>query len=77
MNTEGVQYLLKMSETLAEMNGKMGQLCERLAAHEARITQLEQNHPPGKGSSDTLVKIILYLAAAAAALSGAGSFLLK
>lgn len=77
MNTEGVQYLLKMSETLAEMNGKMGQLCERLAAHEARITQLEQNHPGGKGSSDTLVRIILYLAAAAAALSGAGSFLLK
>lgn len=77
MNTEGVQYLLKMSETLAEMNGKMGQLCERLAAHEARITQLEQNHPRGKGSSDTLMRIILYLAAAAAALSGAGSFLLK
>lgn len=77
MNSDGVQYLLKMSETLAEMNGKMGQLCERLAAHEARITQLEQNRPVGKNSSDTLVKIILYLAAAAAALSGAGSFLLK
>lgn len=76
MNSEGVQYLLKMSETLAEMNGKMGQLCERLAAHEARISQLEQNRP-GKNSSDTLVRIILYLAAAAAALSGAGSFLLK
>lgn len=77
MNTEGVQYLLKMSETLAEMNGKMGQLCERLAAHEARISTLEQKRSGEKGSYDALVKIILYLAAAAAALSGAGSFLLK
>ena len=77
MNSDATKYLLKMSETLAEMNGRLGALCERLAAHEARISTLEQNGSRNKTLSDAAVKIILYLAAAAAALSGAGSFLLR
>ena len=37
----GAKYLVDMAKSLAEMNGKMTILCDRIAAHEARLTHLE------------------------------------
>ena len=41
MNDDDEKYLMDMAKSLAEMNGKMTILCDRIAAHEARITHLE------------------------------------
>ena len=41
MNDEEAKYLVDMAKSLAEMNGKMTILCDRIAAHEARIQHLE------------------------------------
>ena len=41
MDKDDVKYLIEMSNSLAEMNGKLTMLCESLAAHEARISHLE------------------------------------
>lgn len=41
MDEDDVKYLVDMAKSLAEMNGKMTMLCERIAAHEARISHLE------------------------------------
>jgi len=43
MDQDDVQYLVEMSKSLAEMNGKLSILCERIAAHEARISHLEDS----------------------------------
>ena len=43
MDKDDVKYLIEMSNSLAEMNGKLTMLCESLAAHEARISHLEDN----------------------------------
>ena len=42
MDKDDVKYLIEMSNSLAEMNGKLTMLCESLAAHEARISHLEE-----------------------------------
>lgn len=41
MNDDDEKYLIDMAKSLAEMNGKMTILCDRIAAHEARLTHLE------------------------------------
>ena len=41
MNDDDAKYLVDMAKSLAEMNGKMTILCDRIAAHEARLTHLE------------------------------------
>ena len=41
MDKDDVKYLIEMTNSLAEMNGKLTMLCESLAAHEARISHLE------------------------------------
>lgn len=41
MSDDDEKYLIDMAKSLAEMNGKMTILCDRIAAHEARITHLE------------------------------------
>ena len=38
---DNLKYLVDMAKSLAEMNGKMTILCDRIAAHEARLTHLE------------------------------------
>lgn len=43
MNDDDAKYLVDMAKSLAEMNGKMTILCDRIAAHEARLTHLEDN----------------------------------
>ena len=43
MNDDDEKYLMDMAKSLAEMNGKMTILCDRIAAHEARLTHLEDN----------------------------------
>ena len=34
---DNLKYLVDMAKSLAEMNGKMTILCDRIAEHEARI----------------------------------------
>lgn len=41
MSDDDEKYLIDMAKSLAEMNGKMTILCDRIAAHEARLTHLE------------------------------------
>ena len=41
MSDDDAKYLVDMAKSLAEMNGKMTILCDRIAAHEARISHLE------------------------------------
>ena len=41
MSDDDAKYLVDMAKSLAEMNGKMTILCDRIAAHEARLSHLE------------------------------------
>lgn len=84
MDQDDVKYLVEMSKSLAEMNGKMTMLCERIAAHEARISHLEDKQswmptPAAQDSQSSLLaialKAILFATATAMALAGAGKFL--
>ena len=89
MDKDDVKYLIEMSNSLAEMNGKLTMLCESLAAHEARISHLEdkqasiptQTSQPSQPQSDSqnsmlamALKALLFIAATAMALAGAGKF---
>ena len=88
MNEDDVKYLVDMSRSLAEMNGKMTILCDRIAAHEARLTHLEDRQaqqptpapqPAPQSESQNLLQIalkaILFATATAMALAGAGKFI--
>ena len=88
MNEDDVKYLVDMSRSLAEMNGKMTILCDRIAAHEARLTHLEDRQaqqptpapqPAPQSESQNLpqiaLKAILFATATAMALAGAGKFI--
>ena len=85
MNDDDVKYLVDMAKSLAEMNGKMTILCDRIAAHEARITHLEDRQvqpvpqPAQQSESQNLLQIalkaILFATATAMALAGAGKFI--
>lgn len=81
---DNLKYLVEMSQSLAGINGKMTMLCDMIAAHEARIQHLEDNRTrmPAQAASDTqnsllqmALKAILFVAATAMALAGAGKFL--
>lgn len=81
---DNLKYLVEMSQSLAGINGKMTMLCDMIAAHEARIQHLEDNQSrmPSQAPSDTqnsllqmALKAILFVAATAMALAGAGKFL--
>ena len=93
MDKDDVKYLIEMSNSLAEMNGKLTMLCESLAAHEARISHLEDKQasipaqapatqaapaaPASDGQNSMLamaLKALLFIAATAMALAGAGKF---
>ena len=86
MDKDDVKYLIEMSNSLAEMNGKLTMLCESLAAHEARISHLEEKQsqapaspaaPVSEGQNSMLamaLKALLFIAATAMALSGAAKF---
>ena len=90
MDKDDVKYLIEMSNSLAEMNGKLTMLCESLAAHEARISHLEEKQtiipaqapaapaaPASDGQNSMLamaLKALLFIAATAMALSGAAKF---
>lgn len=41
--TETTKLFIDISKNLGEINSKIGTLCETLAKHEQRITNLEQN----------------------------------
>ena len=88
MNEDDVKYLVDMSRSLAEMNGKMTILCDRIAAHEARLTHLEdrqaqQPAPPAQPAPQSesgnllqiALKAMLFATATAMALAGAGKFI--
>lgn len=81
MSDDDAKYLVDMAKSLAEMNGKMTILCDRIAAHEARITHLEdrQTLPAQQSESQNLLQIalkaILFATATAMALAGAGKFI--
>ena len=85
MNDDDVKYLVDMAKSLAEMNGKMTILCDRIAAHEARIAHLEDRQvqpvpqPAPQSESQNLLQIalkaILFATATAMALAGAGKFI--
>ena len=83
MSDDDAKYLVDMAKSLAEMNGKMTILCDRIAAHEARLTHLEdrqvQPQPAPQSESQNLLQIalkaILFATATAMALAGAGKFI--
>lgn len=86
MSDDDAKYLVDMAKSLAEMNGKMTILCDRIAAHEARITHLEDRQvqpvplpAPQQSESQNLLQIalkaILFATATAMALAGAGKFI--
>lgn len=84
MSDDDEKYLIDMAKSLAEMNGKMTILCDRIAAHEARLTHLEnrqvqQPQPAPQSESQNLLQIalkaILFATATAMALAGAGKFI--
>ena len=88
MNDDDAKYLVDMAKSLAEMNGKMTILCDRIAAHEARLTHLEDRQvqmpqpatqPVQQSESQNLLQIalkaILFATATAMALAGAGKFI--
>ena len=79
---DNLKYLVEMSQSLAGINGKMTMLCDMIAAHEARIQHLEDNQSRMPAQSDSqnsllqmALKAILFVAATAMALAGAGKFL--
>ena len=81
---DNLKYLVEMSQSLAGINGKMTMLCDMIAAHEARIQHLEDNQTrmPAQATSDSqnsllqmALKALLFIAATAMALAGAGKFL--
>ena len=79
---DNLKYLVEMSQSLAGINGKMSMLCDMIAAHEARIQHLEDKQSSQPAQSDTqnsllqmALKAILFVAATAMALAGAGKFL--
>lgn len=88
MSDDDEKYLIDMAKSLAEMNGKMTILCDRIAAHEARLTHLEDRQvqpqpaatqPAPQSESQNLLQIalkaILFATATAMALAGAGKFM--
>ena len=82
MSDDEAKYLVDMAKSLAEMNGKMTILCDRIAAHEARLTHLEDRQaqqPVPQSESQNLLQIalkaILFATATAMALAGAGKFM--
>ena len=84
---ENLKYLVEMTQSLAGINGKMTMLCNMLAAHETRIQHLEekqaiipaQQSQAAPDSQNNLLqmalKALLFIAATAMALAGAGKFL--
>ena len=81
---DNLKYLVEMSQSLAGINGKMTMLCDMIAAHEARIQHLEDNQAriPAQAAPDSqnnllqiALKALLFIAATAMALAGAGKFL--
>lgn len=81
---DNLKYLVEMSQSLAGINGKMSMLCDMIAAHEARIQHLEdkQASMPAQAAPDSqtsllqmALKALLFIAATAMALAGAGKFL--
>ena len=83
---DNLKYLVEMSQSLAGINGKMTMLCDMIAAHEARIQHLEEKQSsvqpqapqPAPESQNSLLqmalKALLFIAATAMALAGAGKF---
>ena len=83
---DNLKYLVEMSQSLAGINGKMTMLCDMIAAHEARLQHLEDNQaripaqqsqaaPDSQSLLAIALKAILFIAATAMALAGAGKFL--
>ena len=85
---DNLKYLVEMSQSLAGINGKMSMLCDMIAAHETRIQHLEDKQasipaqapaaaPASDGQNSMLamaLKALLFIAATAMALAGAGKF---
>ena len=80
---DNLKYIVEMSQSLAGINGKMAMLCDMITAHEARLQHLEDNQAriPAQAAPDSqsllaiALKAILFIAATAMALAGAGKFL--
>ena len=85
---ENLKYLVDMAQSLAGINGKMTMLCNMISAHETRIQHLEDKQasmpaqapaaPVSDGQNSMLamaLKALLFIAATAMALAGAGKFL--
>ena len=77
---ENLKYLVDMAQSLAGINGKMTMLCDMIAAHEARIQHLEDKQSQAAPDSQNsllqmALKAILFVAATAMALAGAGKFI--
>ena len=76
---ENLKYLVDMAQSLAGINGKMTMLCNMIAAHETRIQHLEDKQSSQPDSQNTVLaialKALLFIAATAMALAGAGKFI--
>lgn len=72
MSDDDAKYLVDMAKSLAEMNGKMTILCDRIAAHEARLSHLEDRQaqqplsaapqPAPQSESQNLLQNLLQIA---------------
>lgn len=79
---EQTKLFIEISRNLGEINSKLGSLCETIAKHESRISELERDKSVDRHDWKTevislLVKAVVVSTVAVAALAGGGSVLLK
>lgn len=79
---EQTKLFIEISRNLGEINSKMGNLCETIAKHESRISELEkeQRSDPSDWKREIiglLVKALIVGAVGITTLAGGGSILIK
>lgn len=79
---EQTKLFIEISRNLGEMNSKLGSLCETIAKHEVRLTELEREKRVSttdwrNGVIELLVKALIIGLVSVASLAGGGSILFK
>ena len=77
---EQTKLFIDISRNLGEINSKLGSLCETIARHELRITELEKTEKDRKGNFKDeiihwLVKGLIAAIGTIATMAGAGAML--
>lgn len=72
------ELLLKFTESISELNANMKSALEKIASHEARITELEHNKTSLKDTAiQWLVKGLVASILTIASLTGASGLIIK